>query len=144
MRPYRTIVIRQRVIARFARGYGSYPPPAVKIRTKQGLCQRLAAIRVGNACEQRVPGIRGPHPARAFLSVKGESIKVEVLAPERFFEFFSQLCCLVFQRRTHPLIPQRAAQAGGGKLRRVNITLNFAEGYRGFGQRAVRVENRVI
>src|ERR1043166_1628511 len=86
MRPDRSIVIRHRVIARFAAGHRADSPP----RERRFACERCHyTARVFVSCdtsEQTVACIRATHAASLLVSIQRKRVCGKLVAPKCFLE----------------------------------------------------------
>ena len=114
MRPDRTVVVRQGVIAGFAGAEGAYPPTAVEVLRKERLCHLPGVVLAGNACKQRMTCIRGSDAARTFTTVKGHCVDIEIFTPESVFKLIPQLRSLLLKGSGSLVVTHYRTQARRG------------------------------
>src|SRR5262245_6455231 len=88
--------------------------------------------------------IRGSHLAWFFLSIECECISRLRLAPERLIESFLESFRLILQLGAASPVAERDAELGGRALRRVDVTLDFAESDRRIRKVSVGVRDGVV
>src|SRR5262249_28417565 len=86
VRPDRAVVIRHRIVARLARGYGSHPPAGKRLGAKQHLRHARSPFTIDNAGEKALACVRRSDPARLLVAVQGQGVGANVVAPERRLE----------------------------------------------------------
>src|SRR5436190_479861 len=86
MRPARAVVIRHRIVAGISLRQGANAPAGEKLRAQEPGGDIARAIRVRDAGEQHLSGIRRSHPARPFGAVKRQRIGPDLGTPEGFLE----------------------------------------------------------
>src|SRR5689334_3863569 len=86
MRPNRSIVVRDRVIASLLKCYRSDPPTTEKFWSEKLTSDGYAMIGRCNAREKTVAGIGCTHETWLFATVQCKGIHADFVGPKAFFE----------------------------------------------------------
>src|ERR1041385_4635975 len=74
------------VVARFRRWDRADTPAAKKDFTEQSFPDSRGRVRLRNSGKKALPGIGASNPARLLVSIKGDCVGFNILAPESFME----------------------------------------------------------
>ena len=97
MRPYRSIVIRHRIVARLAAGDRANSPSGKGCFVGQGGRNAPRVFFRRNTREKTMTSIRCSHPAGPFAAVQREGVRGKLFTPEHFLEPAAQAFGLMFQ-----------------------------------------------
>ena len=111
-------------------------------RSVRATCRACSGL--GDAGEEALPGVGGPHPAGPLVAVQGQGVGGQLLAPECLLEPLAQRLGLLRQLRGPVRPPQHGSQRRAGPPGGVDVALHLAQSDGAMRQRAVGVEDGVV
>src|SRR5512145_3149128 len=100
-------------------------------------------LRLDDAGEQQLPGIRGPHATRPLCTVESERIGVELRTPKGGLKSRSQLFGLAFKIGGLVLPTESPCGPRGEQFGRIDISLHFSESDWSLGKPAIFMKDRI-
>ena len=145
VRPDRAVVVRHRVIARLALRDRADAPAAERLAAHQRVGGTARPLRIRNAREERMAGVRGANAAGPLGAIERERIGADIRAPERLLELIARRCSASLPSFDASVRwPSRVGNRREGALGRVDVALHLAERDRPLRQRAVGMEDGVV
>ena len=132
-----------RIERRIFGGKRANAPAAPHVRRHQALHYLRRAFPRHDAGPQAMPGVRSDGQHFLLVAVQGKRIKAELLIPESLVEMLKQF------RRFRAQFAGAVGLAEGLEYLRhalpgvIDITLQFAQRFRSFHQRAIRIDDAV-
>ncbi len=120
-------MIGHRIVADLRRADRPDSPAGKELVAQKLVRDRLRPLRRGDAGEQHLAGVGGPHLALPLAAVQRQRIGADLLAPERLLECGLQRIGLQVERRRKLPTAEGRGHFRGMALRRVDIALNLAQ-----------------
>src|SRR5918993_2427642 len=75
--PHRAVVIRHGIVAGFAMSNRADAPSAERLATHQRVSSATCTLRIRDACEQCVPGVRGTNASGPLSAIERKCIRTD-------------------------------------------------------------------
>src|SRR6185437_4346450 len=144
MRPDRTVVIRERIVASLSGCNRTHSPAIKKIRMQHFARQTGSDYWGSNPGIEALSGVGGTNAARRFVAIQSQSIYRKIVTPECVVKTSLQLVCLGVEAVRSLVVSHASGYAGRREFGCVLLPLHIAQRDGRFSKRSVCMKDGII